>query len=194
MTVVQKYLDIEYKELVDKELDIKSELETVSIHIDQFDKKIKEFIDSDEKDTGNFFFASSSYIDNKEFAMKELDSLKEEQEKLITEKETLLEELNCIEEKKTYLKDIILQCKKDYESILDSNIVTDNIKQATDIIRTCIDKTDFVRKIMIQDSKRASNELDKIMRTLNNVDKDLSKIVYSDYLEDISKKGEYYAD
>lgn len=184
MAIVHDYLDNEYKELVEKENKLKAEIETLTIRMEQFKKKISDFLESSENNTEKYFFASASHLEDMEFAKKELDNLKKEQEKLNEDIDSLVKELDAVEKKKNYTREILSEYNKEYDSVLNSDVVNDNIKIVTEEIDSCIEKADFARKIIVQDSRRASSELDKVLRSLKKINNDLIKMTIMESLDD----------
>ena len=190
MAIVQEYLDNEYRELADRESKLRAEIESLTIRMEQFKKKINDFIESSENNTEKFFFASASHLEDMEFAKKELEALKSEHLKLGEKIDDLVKELKVVEDKKNNIKEILTEYNKEYDSILNSDAVNNNIKIATEEIDSCIEKADFAKKIIAQDSRRASSELDKVLRSLKKVNDDLIKMTIIESLEDRTKKGE----
>ena len=78
-------------------------------------------------------------------------------------------------ENKKKLKNVLDVYNKEKESILDSQLLVDNILGVREDVDVCIDKIEFARKLLPQDTKRAGMELDKAVKELKKLDRTLEK-------------------
>ena len=173
MDIVQAYLSEKFDSLLEKEVDLKTSIAEAEINLEHIKTKISEYesLQPDE----DVFFASSSHIQDKTFKSIEADNLKKTLDDLIHENNLREEELLSLVEDKKKLKNVLDVYNKEKESILDSQLLVDNILGVREDVDECIDKIEFARKLLPQDTKRAGMELDKAVKELKKLDRTLEK-------------------
>lgn len=191
MESIITFLSEELNNAMDSRLSVEGELRSLRLDI-EFMEKAYDRLSSNKDDTGDVFMSSDSNEDFDRQEMRTLKSKKEELSTLITEKE---KEYTDLQKRCEQLTNLLNICgKTDDETIEymsdedmgDTLYYSDNERRevACELYDTVLSnlmsvvkKNDFVKRILLTDTHRATLELDNISSIVNESVTRLEKII-----------------
>lgn len=170
MDFVNEFLKSNYEKLLDKKIDIESQISKLDYELEETKNTVNKFENMNDS-ISNIFSSTPDYYENKKFSEEETQRLTSKISEIELEIVKLEKVKKDIDEELSNNKEALNNYKENvnnYAQMCISMSIKCDIDKEIDKI---LEKIEFCKKIAICDPNRNVQELDKIVRKLKKISK-----------------------